>query len=131
MRMSGCDDFDSSKRKDENMKFLIWKGYSIQPFVSLWTLVITILVIGNYTGEYTLPLLIFLAFQLLYMLKKGAFLAGRKLHVMARNSLTVIILVILLLEQLKLFAFPKDWWLAVLSILGILVGFAIMGGKER
>lgn len=114
------------------MKFNFWRGQTVQPFVSVTVLIFAVLILGNFTiTEWKLPILILLAFQLLYALKKGALLAGKKLHIMARNSLTVIVPVLIFMQEFDFYTFETNVWIVIISIFALFTGMAFMGGSEK
>lgn len=113
-----------------SMRFLMWRGRPQPPAYFITTLIMSIIILGGYAGEYKIPLLLFLTFQLLFYLMKGAFLSGKNIRVKAMNSLGVVLPVMVLIQELGIYAFEMNWWLIILSVFGVLTGMAIMEGKE-
>jgi hypothetical protein len=110
------------------MGFRWWKGQTVQPSISSLTLIAVLLVLGGFIEKYNMVLLVLLGFQLIYLLNKGALLAGKKITVVARNTLNVIIPLMLFAQELNFFQIDDNIWMVTLIAFAALIGLAFNKG---
>lgn len=87
------------------MRLKIWKGEHMDAKYLVPTLIISILILNNFATEYKLPLLIFLAFQIIYMLKKGVIWGGRTILLKTRSTLAFFVPSMILIQEFGFYTF--------------------------